>query len=153
MGGSELAGDVGDVGLGDVGEAGGLNLMTGGNFVFVREPAAAWIFGAVGAETGLRPDDFGVDGFGKIDDAGKFGERAVGVNDVGEIGRMADAFLYKLLVAPFVEEEIVSSRTTLGVYGEAGTGEGLGNVAGGPVDDEDSASMLEGFSAAHNGRG
>ena len=153
MGGSELAGDVGDVGLGDVGEAGGLNLLTGGDFVFAREPAAAWVFGAVGAQTGLRPDDFGVDGFGEIDDGRKFGKREVGIDDVGEVGRMADVFLYKLIVAPFVEKEIASSRTTLGEYGKAGVDEGLGNVAGGPVDDEDGASVPEDFGAVHNGRG
>ena len=128
-------------------------MMTGGDFVLVREPAAAWIFGAVGAETGLCPDDFGVYGFGKIDDAAKLGERAVRINDVGEVGRMADVFLYGLIVAPFVEEEISSSRPTLDVHGEAGMSEGLGNVAGGPVDDKDSASVLEDFGAVHNGRG
>ena len=48
---AQLAGNVGDVGLGEVGEASGLDLVAGSDFVFVGKPASAGIFGAVGAET------------------------------------------------------------------------------------------------------
>jgi hypothetical protein len=150
VGGSELASDVGDVGLRDVLQAGGLDEAAGGEFVFVREPAAAWIIGlAVGAETGLRPDGFGVNGFGEIDDGGKFRKRAIGEDEVRVSGGLTDALLDELIVAPLLEEEVVRIRAAFDVNDETGFDERFGYITGGPVNQENGVRVLEGFGGVH----
>ena len=93
----------------------------------------------------MRPDDFGMDGFGKIKDAREFGKRAKAVNDVSAIRGTADALLRQLILAPFVKEEIVGIGSTLDVDGETGVDERFGHVTGGPVDEEDGVGVLEDF--------
>jgi len=148
--GRELAGYIGDIGLRDVGEAGGLDEMAGSEFFFLREPAAAQVFCAVRAKTGLGPDDFGTDRLRKIDDAGEFGQRTERINEVGAFWGTADAFLCELIVSPFVEEEVVRIGSTLDVDREAGVDEGFGNVARGPVNQEDGVGLLEKFGGVHD---
>ena len=147
-----MAGGVGDVGLGDVMEPGGLDLPASGETVGVGKPAAAEVFAAVGAETRLSPNGFGADGLGEIDDAGEFRERTVGVDQIGVSGRMVDAFLGELLVAPCVQKKIIRVGTALDVDGETGADQGFRDVAGGPVDEKDGVGVLEDFDGAHDGR-
>jgi hypothetical protein len=144
-----LTGNVGDVGLRDVFETGGLNEAASGVVFEVGEPAAARVFGVVGTETGLRPDNFGVDGFGEIDDAGKFGERAIGVNNVGAIGRMADALLDEFIAAPVAGEEIVGGGATFDENAETSLDEGFGDICGRPIDEKDGVGVLEEFGGVH----
>jgi hypothetical protein len=153
MGGCELAGDVGDIWLVDVVEACGLDEAAGGAFVFGGKPAAPGIIGfAVGAEAGLRPDSLGVNGFGEVDNTGKFGKWAIGKDEVGPVRRMADALLDELIVAPFVEEEVVGIGATFDIDDETGVEEGFGYIAGGPVDEQEGVSVLKDFGGVHNGK-
>jgi hypothetical protein len=150
VGRDELAGYVGDVRLGDLLEAGGLNETASGVVFEVGEPAAAKIFGAVGAEAGLRPDGFSVDGFGEVDDTGEFGKRTVGVDDVSTLRGTADASLGEMTVAPIVDEEIVGSGATFDVDAETGVHERFRNIATGPIDKEDGVGALQDFGGVHN---
>lgn len=116
----------------------------------VGEPAAARVIRfAVGTNAGLRPDCFCTERFGEFDGARKFGERAVGVDEVSVFRWTADALVDELIVAPFVEEIILGGRTAFDIDDESSTNEGLGYIFAGPIDDQDGAGVLQDLGGVH----
>ena len=132
-------------------QTGGLNLIARAQKIAVGKPTAARIVRAVLAHSGLRPDGIGVELFGGGDDSGEFVHRPIGIDEV-ELLRSATDFAADYLAGDeFIRGVIFGTGTAAHNHLEAGLGEGVGNVAAWPIDDEDGMRRVQNVARVHLG--